>query len=35
MTTKRAIKCWGYNQQGQLGNNTTTDTSQPVTVFGF
>jgi len=34
LTTKGAIKCWGFNAYGQLGNNTLTTSHKPVGVFG-
>ncbi len=34
ITTSGEVYCWGYNEYGQLGNNSTTDSSIPIQVLG-
>ena len=29
------VQCWGWNQNGQIGNNSTTNASAPVAVIGL
>lgn len=35
VTAVNEVFCWGSNEHGQLGNNTTTDSAAPVKVLGI
>ena len=35
VTTEGAVKCWGYNAKGQLGDGSTTQKATPIQVSGL